>query len=31
MEIASTFYGVSMGADSVSQVLSLKLDEALER
>ncbi len=26
LEIANTIYGVSMGADSVSQVLSLKLD-----
>ena len=26
LEIANTIYGVSMGADSVSQILSLKLD-----
>lgn len=30
MEIASTLYGVSMGGDGASQVLSVKLDEVAE-
>jgi chromosome segregation protein len=31
IEAANTIYGVSMGHDSVSRVISLKLDEAQER
>jgi hypothetical protein len=31
VQVAETVYGITMGADSASQVIGLKLEEALAR